>query len=222
MQPTVDDNSYGNFIRYCQEATDIQSLNIPHNATGALLHGNFITQLNANDFEHMENVYIIDVGYNYIEHIDHGVFNGIQTLQHLYLGFNNISFLDERVFSKLSNLVILDISHNHLESLSLELFQGLKSLLGLYLCCNKLQILPRGLLSHLDSLIWLDLSENLLYEVEPLSLDGLTSLQQLSFRGNNLTTLSWRIFSSVNNETGWHPAALEVRWIQVLIQSGSI
>ena len=216
MQP-VASFDHGNFIRYCQEAPNIQNLNIPHNVTGALLHGNFITQLTANDFEHIENVYIIDLSYNYIHHIDHGVFNGIPMLQHLYLGFNNISYLDEQIFSKLSDLVMLDISHNSLVSLPLQIFHGLKSLFGLHMCCNKFQIIQRGLLSQLPSLTFLDVTGNLIHTVEPQSLEALTSLQSLLLRNNNLTSLSWNIFSSSNNRTGWHPSTLEVSLLRYRI-----
>ncbi len=154
MRPVVDDNSYGNFIRYCQEATDIQSLKIPKNATGALLHGNFITRLTPNDFKHIQYIFILDLAYNYIQKIEHGSFNGVRMLQHLYLGHNNISVLDERVFSKLYKLIVLDLSHNKMEDLPYNLFHGLKNLLGLYVCCNKLKILQQGVLDHLYNLMW--------------------------------------------------------------------
>lgn len=88
------------------------------------------------------------------------MFDGLQSLQYLYLEYNVIKEILPHTFDTLSNLHLLFLNNNLLRSLPDNVFGG-TSLTRLNLRNNHFSHLPvRGVLDRLSALIQIDLQEN--------------------------------------------------------------
>ena len=88
------------------------------------------------------------------------VFDGLSSLQDLWLWETQISSLPADVFDGLSSLETLRLHVNQISSLSGDVFDGLSSLEELRLDHNRLSSLPDGLFDGLTSLRKLELLSN--------------------------------------------------------------
>ena len=127
-----------------------------------------------------------------------------------YLGGNPLSELDKSLFDGLSSLERLWVNGCDITSLPAGLFDGLKGLKQLYLHNNKLGSLPTGIFGDdLEVLHFLDLRENSLVTLPGESFEKLQALSTLNLSGNRISTLSAGHFSAkleylflANNELG--------------------
>ena len=111
---------------------------------------------------------------------------GIENLQWLYLGFNQLSELPAGIFNGLTNLQLLYLVGNQLSELPAGIFDGLTSLQELRLNNNQLSTLPAGVFDGLTSLRWLNFSRNQLSTLPAGIFNGLTSLETLDLSENRL------------------------------------
>ncbi|XP_060559026.1 protein artichoke-like [Ruditapes philippinarum] len=75
-----------------------------------------------------ENIYEINIEYNYLTRLLAGVFEGMRFLQSAKMANNSISYIEDWTFRDLVNLKKLDLSWNKLSTVTLEMLEGLGSL----------------------------------------------------------------------------------------------
>lgn len=88
-----------------------------------------VTLIHENTFEDAssafnggENLEILNLSYNYIEHIPLLLFNNLTKLTHLSFQDNKIKSLDDATFSSLTNLIWLSLKNNELTVISPNVF----------------------------------------------------------------------------------------------------
>ena len=113
------------------------------------------------------------------------------------LRYNNISLIEQGAFDGLQTLDTLWLSNNSLDSLTTGMFQHLKNLDKLYLTGNRIARIEENSFTGLGRLTILDLSDNLLSSLEVGSLLGLLSLKELHIDGNRFKTLDAEAFQSL-------------------------
>ena len=113
------------------------------------------------------------------------------------LRYNNISLIEPDAFEGLQTLDTLWLSNNSLDSLTTGMFQHLKNLDKLYLTGNHITRIEENSFTGLGKLTILDLSDNLLRSLEAGSLMGLPSLKELHIDGNRIAILKAEAFQSL-------------------------
>ena len=116
-------------------------------------------------------------------------FDGLSSLEELYLDNNDLSNLPEDIFNGLSSLEILHLHQNGLSSLPVGMFSGLSALRELSMFYNGLSSLPMGVFSGLSALRLLDLSHNGLSSLPMGVFSGLSALRELYLHGNTVNPL---------------------------------
>jgi len=132
---------------------------------------------------------VLDLSSNQLSTLPAGVFDGLTSLQWLYLFSNQLSTLPAGVFNGLTSLQRLDLNNNQLSTLPAGVFTGLTSLQRLFLGANQLSTLPAGVFDGLTSLQVLDLSSNQLSTLPAGIFNGLTNLQLLYLENNRLSVI---------------------------------
>ena len=130
-----------------------------------------------------------------------GDFDGLSSLQVIFLNENQLTSLPPDVFSGLSSLTDLYLNQNQLASLPANLFSGLTVLRQINLHTNRLTNLPTGIFSGLSSLTQLFLHNNRLTNLRTDVFTGLSSLQYLYLHLNQLTNLPAGVFSGLSSLT---------------------
>ena len=130
-----------------------------------------------------------------------GDFDGLSSLQVIFLNENQLTSLPPDVFSGLSSLTDLYLNQNELASLPANLFSGLTVLRQINLHTNRLTNLPTGIFSGLSSLTQLFLHNNRLTNLRTDVFTGLSSLQYLYLHLNQLTNLPAGVFSGLSSLT---------------------
>ncbi|KAM9354894.1 toll-like receptor 5 [Pholidichthys leucotaenia] len=116
----------GNSILWCSVDRDIT---IPHNSLEVLdLHDSSLQIIWAQGmclhlFDHLKNLLWLDLSYNSLETLPHGIFGGLSSLEGLDLSSNALIYLEMDVFP--ATLKILDLSKNFLSSPDPKTFQSL-------------------------------------------------------------------------------------------------
>ncbi|XP_070570497.1 chondroadherin-like [Ptychodera flava] len=139
---------------------------------------------------------------NEITSLPSDAFNGLSSLQYLYLHYNKISTLPPGIFSDLNSLTRLYLFYNNITTLSSDAFNGLSSLQYLYLYNNKISTLPSGIFSGLDSLTDLRLESNEITAL--LKLDNLPQLTSLNLNYNCITALQDGVFERLTKLSTFH------------------
>lgn len=148
------------------------------------LYGNIIRELEQGIFENLNHLEILNLGYNNInfnksKHLKSETFKGAINLIDLKLNSFGIEFIDSFGFNGLTNLRYLDLSQNYLRSLdSNDVFKGLKQLQHLNLNDNLL----------------VELKSNQ-FKVFKFTITNYLSLTNLSFMINSFRKIKNKYFS---------------------------
>ena len=134
-----------------------------------------------------------------IETLQASDFQGLSSLEKLYLESNNLETLPADVFDGLTSLTELYLLRNDLDSLPADVFGDLTNLNWLYLNFNELQTLPGGVFDGLANLTWLGLNGNDLNALPDGVFDDLSNLRQLYLNDNELTALPDGVFGKLSS-----------------------
>jgi len=152
--------------------------------------------------------------------IENSTFNGLISLEELYLSFNRIKSINEELFIGLNSLQILDLGSNSLSTLSTNVFSNILNLQEIYLynngLCeinsifkrlsnlkkiiyngNKIKSINKNSFQELSNLENLDLMNNQITEIN--FLNNLTMLKELVLCGNKLDTIDFYSFQDLFN-----------------------
>ena len=157
-----------------------------------------ITALQVGDFDglsSLEELYVIG---NPLTSLPEDIFDGLTSLKVLHLQNNKLSSLPEDVFDGLSALTDLRVFNNQLSSLPEDLFDGLSSLEILLLVHNQLSSLPEDIFDGLSALRLLYVFENRLTSLPEDVFDGLSSLKELYLSSNKLNGLPADVFDGLS------------------------
>ncbi len=130
------------------------------------------------------------------------MFDGLESLQKLYLQKNSISNIEQSSFSNMRHLSTLFLFQNKISSISAGMFEGLPNLTVLLLVDNLLTELPAGVFRDLPSLEGLDLSGNKLVTLSLGIFSETNHLTQLIVARNQLHTLPAGLMSHVQRKPG--------------------
>ncbi|MFZ4715718.1 MAG: leucine-rich repeat domain-containing protein [Bacteriovoracaceae bacterium] len=179
----------------CQNITSDDLLKITYIDLGS----EGIYNLTANSFEGLKSLQNLYIYNNQLTSLPENLFKGLSSLQELNLYKNQLTSLPENIFQDLSSLTILKLKGNHLISLPQYLFQGLSSLVFIYLDNNRLTSLPDNLFQGLRSLESLHINNNQLTSLHENIFQGLISLKELVLEYNQLTSLPDYIFQGLSS-----------------------
>ena len=153
-------------------------------------------------FEGLDSLEKLYLHNNSLTELTAGAFKGLDNLESLRLDNNSLTELPVGVFDGLDNLESLRLDNNSLSGLPVGVFDGLANLERLYLNGNNLGALPVGVFDGLDNLEGLGLSGNSLSELPVGVFDGLANLEWLYLNGNNLGALPVGVFDGLANLEG--------------------
>lgn len=132
------------------------------------------------------NLKTLDLGTNQISEIQANSFPRMEQLFGLRLTENNITKVAKGVFDQLAQLQIINLSNNKIQKIEPGTFDGNLKVVAIRIDGNYLADVG-GLFSKLPNLVWLNISENFLewfdYALIP------TGLQWLDIHGNKITEL---------------------------------
>lgn len=148
--------------------------------------------------EHLARVEYLGPGHAGISELREGDFNGMSSLEALYLVDNTLTSLPPGIFRGLTALEALELDQNQLSSLEPGLFDGLLSLESLSLNMNQITSLPKRVFNDLASLTRLSMDSNNLEYLDPNQFRGLDSLKFLSLSGNQLPSLPEGVFKGLD------------------------
>ena len=167
------------------------------------LGGNRISGIGLNVFSNHSNLWnlsSINLQGNLLTSLQGGLFDGLESLGHLYLSGNRISDIDLSVFSNrsnLRNLKYIEFNANLLTSLQDGIFDGLNSLYILDLSRNLISGIGLNVFSNrsnLSNLSSINLKGNLLTSLQGGLFDGLESLGQLDLSENRISDIDLSVF----------------------------
>ena len=128
-----------------------------------------------------------------------GDFDGLTSLDRLYLNSNELEDLPPGIFDELTSLTVLSLKSNNLETLPDGIFDELSSMESLFLSSNQLGELRSDVFSELAGLRALLLDFNSLDELPSDVFDGLTKLEALDLADNDLEELPADVFDALDN-----------------------
>ena len=164
----------------CADVTDV------HLAGIAKLVVNFTsaTSIKSGDFSGLSSMTWLQLGgSSYIRSVPEDVFDGLHSLQRLYLNLD-LTALPEDVFDGLASLTDLRLHNNQLAALPEDVFDGLASLENLALSVNNISELHKDLFDGLDNLDKLILTKNKLSVLPNGLFQGLGDLETLYLANN--------------------------------------
>ena len=171
-------------------STNCAAVNLA-SVTGTLdLVNNQLTTLPAGVFDGLSSLQGLWLNHNGLTTLPEGLFDGLSGLEVLNLDNNQLTTLPEGLFVDLTNLWELSLSNNQLTTLPAGVFDGFSSLWYLRLGGNGLTTLPEGLFDGLSGLRTLDLDNNQLATLPAGVFDGLSSLEELWLEDNHLVGLT--------------------------------
>ena len=139
------------------------------------LNDNQLAKIHQNSFSgsnyNLGNLLILDLTHNQIRSLKEDTFTGLDRLEVLLLGSNQLDRIRPNVFS--ANLVRLDLSFNRLEDLGSDVFSRLSRLQVLRLNNNEIKRIHKNAFVDLESLKELNLHRNQLRELDPNWIRGL-------------------------------------------------
>ncbi|XP_070569724.1 leucine-rich repeat and immunoglobulin-like domain-containing nogo receptor-interacting protein 2 [Ptychodera flava] len=124
-------------------------------------------------------------------------FNGLSSLQYLYLYNNEISTLPSGIFSGLDSLTDLRLESNEITAL-LKL-DNLPQLTSLNLNYNCITALQDGVFERLTKLSTLYLQNTCIENISPSAFRGLTNLRNLYLRNNKLSAIAMAVLDDMKS-----------------------
>ncbi len=162
------------------------------------LHRNTIKTVHRDAFDGL-TVGSINLGFNDIEILEPGTFDGVTGLEGLNLSVNHIKAFQDGFFKNLTDLKSLNIASNRIREIDGDMLRGLSSLQWLYLYGNSLASLDADIFDGLTSLQEIHLHRNSLASLDEDLFDGLTGLRSLDLSYNELSGLPADIFDGLTN-----------------------
>ena len=162
------------------------------------LHRNTIKTVHRDAFDGL-TVGSINLGFNDIEILEPGTFDGVTGLEGLNLSVNHIKAFQDGFFKNLTDLKSLNIASNRIREIDGDMLRGLSSLQWLYLYGNSLASLDADIFDGLTSLQEIHLHRNSLASLDEDLFDGLTGLRSLDLSYNELSGLPADIFDRLTN-----------------------
>ena len=163
------------------------------------LSGRGIPSLRSADFEGLSSLQELYLHNNQLSSLPEDVFKNLSSLQTLYLKGNDLSNLPEGVFRGLSNLTRIDLSSNDLSSLPEGVFRELSNLTDIDLSHNHLSSLPKDVFNRLSNLTRILLHDNNLSSLPKDVFRGLPNVTSILLSHNNLSSLPEGIFHRLPN-----------------------
>ena len=110
----------------------------------------------------MAQLKVLDISGQGLKKIPPNAFMGLNALEYLILGDNEIPSLEPNIFHNLVSLKILELHNNQIEQILPGAFKGLERLVGLNLTGNKIIKLAQNSFSGLNdmNLEWIALYDN--------------------------------------------------------------
>ena len=139
------------------------------------------------------------LNYNQFSELPEDVFDGLGSLEILELTGNQISVLPDDVFDSLISLRSLGLSRNQIGVLPDDVFDGLDSLTFLNLDLNQISVLPDDVFTGLHSLTQLLIANNQIAGLPEGVFDGLSQLYRLELNGNQLSELPEGVFDGLGS-----------------------
>ena len=174
----------GWFYRTESELTDVPN-DIPDEAVGVYLNNNNITRVKAGSFSKLSICVFISLASNFISEIEVGAFQGMDSMNEMWLGWNNLTILKANMFQGLLLLRKLTLSNNQINDTQAGAFNGLPNLQELYLYGNKFTTLKANMFAGLHSLELIILTYNHISTIEVGTFTGLGTLKKLWMDHNN-------------------------------------
>ncbi|XP_076823267.1 uncharacterized protein LOC143469459 [Clavelina lepadiformis] len=137
-----------------------------------------------------ENTTEIFLQNNLISTLPENAFSGLTKLKFLYLHNNNISEIAPAVFADPSlTLKYLTLHDNQIRILPGDVFAGMSDLIVLNLNNNLLNSLPPSLVRNLTGLVQISFSGNNLSSIDDVTFDDLSKLKYIGLSNNKLRSL---------------------------------
>ncbi|XP_071851229.1 uncharacterized protein [Apostichopus japonicus] len=179
----VISNSNSTFIqtgdwRFLAGLSNLRELSFINN--GKLL----LDDINSTYFQNLTKLKSIYIYHNNIETLPTRIFQGMMSLENLYLSSNGIVDIGN-VFQNLTSVESLNLSHNQLVVVKDDTLRGFSSLKTLNLSKNKISIFSLNILQYLQNLESLDLGYNELVFLTGTYVDH-KSLKSLVLENNYL------------------------------------
>lgn len=155
------------------------------------IHQSYIPEIQAGAFMKLANksITVIKLGNNNIETIQPGAFNGLYSLEELYLQNNEIKVIARGVLNSLVNLQTLDISGNLVQEIEEHSFHGLKKMEEIILNSNRLKHLSQTIFASQKQMKYIDLSRNEFKVLPKMIFSNLTKLDTLLLNDNHLQVI---------------------------------
>jgi Leucine-rich repeat (LRR) protein len=135
----------------------LKELYVKNNAIALDLSSKRITKIEPSIFNNKKysNLISLNLSHNKLTEIELKTFDGLNSLEYLYLQNNKIIIIEQGAFNALSNLKVLVLGENNITTLKAGSFTGLYNLERLNLCDNKFEVIEPGAFSELYSLKYL-------------------------------------------------------------------
>ena len=158
-----------------------------------------------NAFNTLSNLEQLDLSQNKLKELRQDMWNGLESLNILWLNGNNIRNLPSAGFRSLTNLKDLYLFENKITDVNSDIWIGLRSLRSLYLGTgyldnsrgNYITKITPGTFSTLVNLQYLSRARNKLKEINGDMWQGLDSLKTLNLGSNNINWIEPHGFSNL-------------------------
>lgn len=145
--------------------------------------------LSENSFTGLDELEYLYLGYNDIKEIPPRTFAATPNLRSLYLYGNSFTKLSADAFPNLGRLTLLHLSSNGLETIHENAFRGLENMSNLIIYSNNLRQLEQGVFVPMPNLNRIDIEYNSLKTLSRNVFGNLTNLRTLRLNYNLINAL---------------------------------
>ncbi len=137
---------------------------------------------------------VLDLTGNSFSGIYNNTFDGLSRLNELYLGRNEIDYIDQEAFTHMRSLRRLDLGTNKIKKIGSTIFVKNLYLSTIFLDSNKIESIQIDNFIHTIYLSEIFLKSNLIVDIQDNSFSKLNFLNYLQLSFNKLTNLTARTF----------------------------